>query len=190
MTPATSPTTVRWNVHDLAGFPDNSNRYEIIDGELIVTRAPHARHQDVAGRIYAMLLNWSLQTQQGLPYFAPGVVFSPEDATIPDLVWASNDCRASALDEAGHFTRAPELVVEVLSQSATDRDRDRRTKLKLYSVYGVQEYWIVDRQARSIEVYRPQQMRLQRVATVKAGDRLTSPLLAGFGGEVDLIFAP
>ncbi|NEO84134.1 MAG: Uma2 family endonuclease [Spirulina sp. SIO3F2] len=190
MTLATStPAAVRWNIHDLAGFPENGNRYEIIDGELVVTRAPHVRHQDIAGRIYALLLNWSLQTQHGLPYFAPGVVFSPEDATIPDVVWASNDCRANGLDAAGHFTRAPELAIEVLSLTAQDQDRDRRTKLKLYTVYGVREYWIVDRQACTIEIYQQQNMRLQRVATVGIDDQLTSPLLPGFSCAVQLVFA-
>ena len=54
MTPA-NPQQVRWTISDLAGFPDNSNRYEIIDGELFVTRAPHWKHQDIAGEIYAQL---------------------------------------------------------------------------------------------------------------------------------------
>ncbi|MGB0563571.1 MAG: Uma2 family endonuclease [Spirulinaceae cyanobacterium] len=98
--PSTVPkSSVRWNIQDLQGFPDNGNRYEIIDGELFVTRAPHARHQDVAGQIYAELRNGSRQSKLGRPYFAPGVSFSPADAVIPD--------------EAGHFTQAPELCCNV-----------------------------------------------------------------------------
>jgi len=74
MTPGVSEQ-VRWTIDDLAGFPDNNNRYEIIDGELFVTRSPHIKHQDVAGLMYANLLYWSLQSQQGKPFIAPGVIF-------------------------------------------------------------------------------------------------------------------
>lgn len=52
MTPTMSKQ-VRWTSADLEGFPNNGNRYEIIDGELFVTRAPHLDHQDVAGLSYA-----------------------------------------------------------------------------------------------------------------------------------------
>jgi Uma2 family endonuclease len=74
MTPAISEQ-VRWTIADLEGFPDNGNRYEIIDGELFVTRAPHLDHQDVAGLLYAELLHWSIQSRLGKPYMAPGIIF-------------------------------------------------------------------------------------------------------------------
>ncbi len=63
---------------------------------------------------------------------------------IPDVVWASNDCLERLLDEAGHLTAAPELVVEVLSPGKKNEKRERVAKLKLYSVQGVHEYWIVN----------------------------------------------
>lgn len=75
MTPATSER-VHWTISDLAGLPDNDNRYEIIDGELFVTRAPHLDHQDTAGLIYAELLHWSLQSGLGKPFMAPSIIFS------------------------------------------------------------------------------------------------------------------
>ena len=76
---------VRWTITDLEGFPDNSNRYEIIDGELFVTRAPHLDHQDVICATYAALLHWSLATKLGKPYITPGIIFSLSDAVILDL---------------------------------------------------------------------------------------------------------
>jgi Uma2 family endonuclease len=60
MTPAISEQ-VRWTIADLEGFPENGNSYEIIDGELFVTRAPHLDHQDVAGLLYAELENGVLK---------------------------------------------------------------------------------------------------------------------------------
>lgn len=68
MTPAISEQA-RWTIADLEGFPDNGNRYEIIDGELFVTRASHLDRQDVAGAIYVELRIWSLQSGVGEPFW-------------------------------------------------------------------------------------------------------------------------
>lgn len=46
---------VRWTTADLELLPDNGNRYEIIDGELLVTRVPHWSHQRTCGRIFSIL---------------------------------------------------------------------------------------------------------------------------------------
>lgn len=78
--------------------------------------------------------------------------------------------------------------MEVLSGSTQDKKRDRETKLKLYSVYGVLEYWIVDREQKIIEVYRRENGQLQRVLSLYASDVLTSPLLLGFKCLVESIF--
>lgn len=146
MTPATSER-VHWTISDLAGLPDNDNRYEIIDGELFVTRAPHLDHQDTAGLIYAELLHWSLQSGFGKPFMAPGIIFSESNAVIPDVIWISHERQSQLIDSSGHLTGAPELIVEVSSNTEADKKRDCETKLKLYSVQGVSEYWIGDRKA-------------------------------------------
>jgi len=188
MTPANSQQ-VRWAIADLAGFPDNGNRYEIIDGELFVTRAPHWEHQDIAGAIYAELRTWSRQSGLGQAAFAPGIIFSESDAVIPDVVWVSNERLAQFLDSSGHLIGAPELIVEVLSNSEKDKKRDRETKLKLYSVQGVLEYWIIDREQQLIEVYRRENGVLKKVMTLFKSDRLTSPLLPGFNCQVESLLA-
>ncbi|MBD1805614.1 Uma2 family endonuclease [Microcoleus sp. FACHB-SPT15] len=187
MTPAISEQ-VRWTIADLEGFPENGNRYEIIDGELFVTRAPHLNHQDVAGLLYAELLRWSIQSRLGKPYMAPGIIFSESDAVIPDLIWISHERRSQLLDASGHLTGAPELIVEVLSITEKDKKRDRETKLKLYSVQGVSEYWIADREQQAIEVYRRENGVLKKAMTLFKTDRLTSPLLPGFSCEVESLF--
>lgn len=185
----TAANKVRWTVDDLETLPETSDRFEIIDGDLHVTRAPHWKHQDVAGAIYAALRAWSQRSKLGKSIFTPGVIFSPSDAVIPDVVWASNECIESLMDEAGHFTGAPELIIEVLSKSQQDKDRDRKYKLKLYSVEGVQEYWIFDREQELIEVFRRDNGVLVKVSTLYAQDMLSSPLLPNFSCAVALLFA-
>jgi Uma2 family endonuclease len=187
MTPAISEQ-VRWMIADLEGFPDNGNRYEIIDGELFVTRAPHLDHQDVAGAIYVELRAWSQQSGLGKPFMTPGIIFSESDAVIPDVIWISHERRSQLIDSSGHLTGAPELIVEVLSNTEKDKKRDRETKLKLYSIQGVCEYWIVDREQQLIEIYRRENGVLKRVMTLFRADKLTSPLLPGFSCDVGSIF--
>ncbi len=99
---------------------------------------------------------------------------------IPDLIWISIERLERFSDEAGHFTGAPELIIEVLSPGATNERRDQEAKLKLYSSQGVEEYWIVSRELQQVEVYRRENAALKRTATYKAQDEITSPLLPGF----------
>lgn len=70
------------------------------------------------------------------------------------------------LDETGHLTGAPELVVGVLSSGEENERRDRQAKLKLYSSRGVQEYWIADWRLEQIEVYRREDATLKLIATL------------------------
>lgn len=187
MTSATSER-VHWTIADLEGLPDNGNRYEIIDEELFVTRAPHLDHQDTAGLIYAELLRSSLQSGLGKPFMTPGIIFSQSDAVIPDLIWISHERRSKLIDSSGHLTGAPELIVEVLSNIETDKKRDCETKLKLYSVQGVSEYWIGDRRRQLIQVYRREHGILKQAMTLFKADQLTSSLLPGFVCEVGSLF--
>jgi len=180
---------IRWTIQDVEALPENEGiRYEIIDGELFVTRSPHHKHQQVAGRIFAALDRWSLECGLGEASIMPGLIFSNADNVSPDVVWVSRDRLAQIEDEAGHLQGAPELVVEVLSPGKVNEDRDRLAKLKLYSVQGVQEYWIVDRIAHLIAVYRRENAQLVLIATWLMGDRITSPLLPGFTCDVAHLF--
>ncbi len=183
--------SLRWTIRDLDALPDDGGwkRYEIIDGELYVTRAPHLRHQGVSGNIYFKLAQWSQHTQLGQPFLAPGVIFTLTDAVIPDLIWVSEERLKVGIDDAGHLTVAPELAVEILSPGATNVQRDKEIKLKLYSRHGVQEYWIADWQLATLEIYRRADQQLQHTCTLLSGDTLTSPLLPEFSVPVAQLFA-
>ena len=182
--------SIVWTTQDLDAIPDDGGwkRYEIINGELFVTRAPHIRHQSVATKINTRLEVWSEDTQLGNSFQTPGVVFTETDAVIPDVVWASEERLAHGIDEAGHFVVAPELIVEILSSGIKNEQRDKNFKLKLYSLHGVQEYWIVNWRLKEIEVYRRKDTTLQRVNTLVMADVLTSSLLPGFECTVSSLF--
>ncbi|UFP92554.1 Uma2 family endonuclease [Gloeobacter morelensis] len=184
------PNSLRWTTRDLGAMPDDGGwkRYEIIDGELLVTRAPHIRHQAAAGKLHVRLETWSEVTGLGSAFQAPGVIFSPTDAVIPDVAWIGRERLADGIDGAGHLTVAPELMVEILSPGELNEQRDKEVKLKLYSLHGVQEYWIVNWQLKTLEIYRRTDAQLQLAATLLGSDTLTSPLLPGFSTSVAQLF--
>ncbi len=181
-------TTLRWTSRDLEMMPDNGKRYEIVDGELYVSKQPHYHHQRLCLRLGGLLDAWCLQTGAGEANAAPGLIFGENDDVAPDLVWISRERLATALQEDGKLHTAPELVVEVLSPGVTNEHRDREIKLKLYSQRGVLEYWIVSWRERRIEIYRRVETVLTLVSTLYETDTLQSPLLPGFICPVSKLF--
>lgn len=183
----------RWTTKDLEELPDvPGERYEIIDGELIVTHAPHWNHQRICDRIIALFSRWDFDSAYGEARSGPGIIFSDDNNVIPDLVWISNERLNSTLDENGKIHLAPELAVEVLSYGSDSENRDRENKLGLYSRRGVSEYWIINWQNREIEVYQRinDTSPLQLLQTLRGHDALTSPLFPGFNFPVSTVFQP
>jgi Uma2 family endonuclease len=84
---------VRFTIADLELLPEtlDDTRYELIDGELHVSKQPHWAHQSVSDAVAAALREWSAQTGLGWAVSAPGVIFTPEDAVAPDVVWMSQE---------------------------------------------------------------------------------------------------
>lgn len=183
-----APPRTKWTTADLALFPDDGRRYEIIDGALFMSRQPHWHHEQTIGLIFAALQAWSDQSGLGQASPTPGLIFSDTDNVVPDVVWISNERLRRLLDEAGHLTGAPELVVEVLSFGGQNEERDRKLKLKLYESRGVLEYWIADWRLKQIEAYRRDEGELKFVSVALPQDTLTSPLLPGFACQVAQLF--
>jgi Uma2 family endonuclease len=164
-------------------------RYEIIDGELFVSKQPSWHHQSAASNTCSALKQWNRETRRGQTVEVPGLVFADDDDVIPDVIWISNSRLVGALDAAGHLTVGPELVVEVLSPGSANERRDREVKLGLYSRRGVDEYWIVDWQRHEVQVFRRAGDSLELAATL-GDDALTSPMLPGFEVRVASLWEP
>jgi Uma2 family endonuclease len=135
----------RLTVDDLEQLPEDGNRYELLDGMLIVTPAPRLSHQVIAGRIQSRL---AVNLQDVAHVVGPGVVtLRPATQLEPDvLVYPS---RFSPMlhwaDISGHW-----LAVEVLSRSS--RMYDREFKRDAYFALGVPEVWLADRWELTVEV--------------------------------------
>ncbi len=187
MTTATN-TTLRWTSADLELLPNGDKKYEIIDGELYMSRQPHWHHQGTCGNIYRLLQDWSLKNKTGLTVFAPGIIFAGDDDVAPDVVWISNERMKTALEDDGKLHSAPELAIEVVSRGFENERRDREVKLKLYSRRGVSEYWIADWRNKKLEVFRRENAELKLIATLFVEDSLETPLLPNFKCSVSEIF--
>lgn len=181
-------TTLQWTSKDLELLPDDGKRYEIIDGELYVSKQPGWQHQFLSCRLWEVLQAWSRRTKIGIANSAPGVIFDDDEDVAPDVVWISRERLLGALQPDGKLHDAPELAIEVLSPGGKNERRDREIKLKLYSRHGVLEYWVVDWQKRRIEVYRRRQAILELAATLYEGDMLVSPTLPEFSCKVGELF--
>jgi Uma2 family endonuclease len=184
-----STILTHWTTDLVKKMPQiEGERYEIIDGELYVTTQPHFRHQATCDNIIIELGNWSRRTDAGRTFQAPGVIFSTENAVAPDIVWVSKERMPAVLGRNGKLHDAPDLMIEILSPGKANEERDHDKKLKLYSRYGVQEYWIADWRAVTVDIHRHDQDALRLVQTLKSGDELTSPLLPGFACVIDRFF--
>ncbi len=136
---------------DVQQLPDDGHRHEAIEGELYVTPAPTPRHQDIVLRLALRLHAALVDSGRGRLWVAPvGVEFpDTEEGVQPDIVFVSSAGLAIISDAA--IRGAPDLVVEVISP--TTAHRDRGVKRKLYERQGVKQYWIVDPEAESVEVW-------------------------------------
>jgi Uma2 family endonuclease len=173
-------------VADLDACPDDNNRYELIGGELFVSRAPGIPHQRVLLNLEVALSNYLSQNPIGILVPGAGLILSDYDAVIPDLAFVRNE-RWDEVVTGEKFTRAVDLVIEIISPGKENRERDLTVKRQLYAKYGVNEYWIVDSENSSVFIFRLREQTLLEIAVV-SGDDVTSPLLPGFQLKVEAIF--
>jgi Uma2 family endonuclease len=144
-------TSVRpWTRDELQRLPDDGNRYEVLDGQLLVTPFPEAPHQRVAGSLILRLEPYCRAQAVGV-VVAPGPVPHGDSELQPDIA-AYLDPTIPFDAEWDRYPRAG-LVVEILSPST--RRRDLGIKRAAYRRWGIPEYWIVDVEARSVTVVRP-----------------------------------
>ncbi len=145
------PAQGHWTYADWERLPEDGQRYEVLDGVLYMTTAPHSFHQWITRRLERFI--GIPAEDQGLAYSfaAPFGVLMPGCAPVqPDYVVI---LKTNAGDfHAGRFWGVPDVIVEVLSPSNSTYDTD--TKLHLYERAGVPEYAIIDPRARTLQHYR------------------------------------
>ena len=179
---------VKLTYDDYVHLPDDGLRHELIDGEHYVTPTPIRKHQAVCGNLFGMIWSYLREQPAGRVFTAPfDVILSNVDVVEPDLLFLTN-ARLAEVATAPWVRGAPSLVVEVGSPGT--RKRDATIKRRLYERFGVDEYWLVDPELDTIDVYRHVEGRYQRAAqlSLEAGDVLTTPLLPDLRLPLSTIF--
>ena len=178
-------TTPKLTYQDYANL-DGDERYELLDGELILVASPNRDHQEVVMELGFRMRVFAKENDLGRVYIAPfDVLFTDTDVVQPDIMFISRE-REHILTPA-NVQGAPDLLVEILSPSSSTRDwRDKR---ELYASHGVREYWIVDPANRLVSVLLLQDGVLEIEQTLTEDDTATSTVLDGFNVSLGSIFS-
>ncbi|MFQ3598806.1 MAG: Uma2 family endonuclease [Chloroherpetonaceae bacterium] len=167
-------------------FPeDDTNRYELLDGELVQRNTPSVQHQRVVRNVFRKLDQFVLEKNLGEVFFAPiALLVDDYNAPQPDVFFISNKTDQAMDDYV--VMRPPELVVEVLSPSTMLDDRHR--KRKLYERFGVKEYWLIDPQNKAIEVLAISGGQSEIFSFAAEKGTVRSKVLEGFEVNLNEVF--
>ncbi len=175
MTAALEQRAKRWTYEEYYKLEDDQ-RYEVIDGRLLMVPAPDTLHQDWVGNLYALLRPHVRKMTLGRLFLSPvDVVLDPENVVQPDLVFVA--AKNLGIIEKRAIFGTPDLLVELLSPSSVRRDR--YTKMNLYARFGVKEYWIGDPANRSLEILTLKEGRYELRCSADEKGKLSSLVLTG-----------
>ncbi|MGH7531053.1 MAG: Uma2 family endonuclease [Gemmatimonadales bacterium] len=142
----------RWTAARVRELPDDGNRYEVVDGELLLTPAPSLAHQRAVGELFALLRSYCQTTGVG------EAVTSPADIEFDLRTLVQPDVFVVPLEHGRrpeHWTDIHGLVLAIEVLSPSTARADRTVKRRRYQRAGLPEYWIVDLDARLVERWRP-----------------------------------
>jgi Uma2 family endonuclease len=178
--PEKSPTTYA----EYRELPEDE-RYELIGGKLFMTPSPKSFHQIISTNILTLLSNHVRGNELGNVISAPmDVKLTESDVVQPDVLFVSSD-RKSIIKE-DYIDDAPDLVVEIVSESS--RDRDTVLKKNLYFRHGVEEYWLVEPEEHSVTILVRDTKDFKESHTLAEDTELRSPLLPGFNPQIEALF--
>lgn len=163
-------------------------RVEYLNGDIVMTPARSPHHQIISGNLSILLGHYAKENSLGLVLAAPLDVVLAREAQItqPDLIFIAKECAGKLLGSAA-INGAPDLAIEILSPS-TER-MDRKIKLPLYARHHVPEYWIVDPDDQSVEVYVLEGDSYRVGGIFMSGDAISIGAFADAHIIVDSIFA-
>ncbi|MEW6447339.1 MAG: Uma2 family endonuclease [Bacillota bacterium] len=159
--------------------------YQLIGGEFVLTPAPGTYHQIIAMRLGVQMVNFVSSEERGIVLFAPVDVYLEETETYqPDIIFIARE--RMEIIEPARVNGAPDLVVEILSPATAYYDL--RKKYKVYEKSGVKEYWIVDPEEKSVQVFVLTDGKFALDQDVAGQGAVSSRLLEGFTVSLESIF--
>jgi Uma2 family endonuclease len=158
---------------------------QLIAGELVMSSTPIPLHQYIVVHICMKMLQFVEAAGLGQVFVSPiDVRLSERNIFQPDILFISKE-KASLIGER-MIEGPPDLVAEVLSPSSAYHDL--RTKFRAYEQAGVQEYWIVDPERKSVEVFVSSGSKFQLRQEAEGEGAVQSVLLQGLSIDLADIF--
>jgi Uma2 family endonuclease len=163
-------------------------RVEYLNGDIVMTPARSPHHQIIVTNLLLLLGHYAMQNGLGLVLPAPLDVVLAKEVQIaqPDLIFIAK-ARAPKLVTRAAITGAPDLVLEIISPSTARADR--KIKPPLYARHGVAEFWLVDPEDQSVEVFVLDGETYRVAGIYLAGDTIKVGRFADAQISVDSIFA-
>src|SRR5439155_1800643 len=163
--------SAKFTYEDLQLIPPDRNRYEIIDGELLVSPSPDTLHQTILLNLAGELRLHVRKHRLGRVFVALyDVVFSSSTVLEPDVMFVSH-ARLNIIGKK-NLSSAPDLAVEVLSASTAQVDREGKSKQ--YARHGVPELWLIDPESQTVEMFRLEQGEYELATRLTFGQALIS----------------
>jgi Uma2 family endonuclease len=154
----------RWTLDEFYRERDAApagDRWELVDGEVLVTPSPHWSHQRTDFQLGMLLAAYVRSQRIGEVFLPPlDVLLEPKLVLQPDILVVPNGLLLKRSDVVSRLL----LAVEILSPSSARHDRIR--KRPVYQRNRVPEYWVVDDQSRSVERWRPDDKRSELISAV------------------------
>jgi Uma2 family endonuclease len=210
----------KFTYEDYLKTPDD-RRYELIEGELIMTPSPVPYHQWISKNIEYELERFVRERNLGKVFYAPcDVYFDDENLVQPDILFISKE-RLHIIGEK-NIQGAPDLVIEILSETTAYKDLVNPAprgytrgigvfplgfsctihprlysrgflwcgvkKKRLYAKFGVKEYWIVDPEEKTVEIYSLKDNQFTLIKSITEKNSLESPLLSGLMINLKKVF--
>lgn len=176
----------RYTYEELCEAMDETNLpHELWDGRVVMEPPPSYEHQRLVFTIARELHAFVAQRGLGEVIISPfDMVVAPRRSFQPDVLFVSK----AKMHLIQKVLRGPaDLVVEVISESG--RQRDRIDKRDLYAQHGIPEYWVVDPEARSVDVLTLDHGEYRLANRAGTGEGARSVLLDGFVLDVAPLFA-
>lgn len=168
-------------------FPENDPFiYELINGELVRKQAPSPKHQETVAELIFLLKTYLKANPNGRIFPAPTDVFLDENNNIqPDISFVS-EARDFLVDDKNGILGTPDLIMEIISPGNVRRDRV--TKMELYERFAVREYWLIDPNNRTVEIYVMRENRYAEHQFLEAEGKAISTVMTGFELEIKDLF--
>ncbi len=178
------PPQSQWAEADYFALPDTNRLIELSEGELVMPPHPTETHQRVVLNLVRLLDAFVITNDLGVVRFAPlPVRLWPGKIREPDILFVAEE-HADRIGEKVYGP--PDLAMEVTSLST--RRTDRVEKFVEYMQAGVREYWIVDPDSRTVEVFVLREGAYELLGKWGIGERARSEVLEGFGLAVEEVF--